>query len=308
MFGLGVLLAGLALAPLAKASSIVIIPTFDSTITSDLDAALIESTINQAIAFYEANISTNITVNIDFAEMTSGLGQSSTFVNTISYVQYRAALAAHSSGDATDTSALIATPVGVNNPVNGNANVEVATANLRALGFGTNVAIDSNIGLNTGITNYTGKAFNASFYSLLAVVEHEMDEALGLGSSLDSGSTTGIIRPEDLFRFSAPGVRNFTTSSSAVSYLSVDGGVTNLVGFNQVGPPGSSDYGDWAASGSPRVQDAFGTQGATPVYGPEAVALDAIGYNYSSATPEPATLGLFGASLAMLAWYRRKRA
>jgi len=298
----------LAFAPAAGAG-LIIDPTFDASITSDPNAALIEATINQAINMYEADITTPITVNITYEEMGSGLGESSTFYGTITYNQYLAALQAHSSGDAVDTAALASLPAGPNNPVNGNANVDVTTANLRALGFSAVVATDSTISVNTSITNYAGTAFNPSNYSLLAVVEHETDEALGTGSNLDTGSTIGDIRPEDLFRYSATGVRSYTTSSSATSYFSVNGGVTNLINFNQVGPPGSSDYGDWASSGTPHVQDAFGTPGASPVWGvDEQTALDAIGYNFVSASPEPSTFWLLTpAAVGFFLLRRRKR-
>jgi len=221
-----------------------------------------------------------------------------TFFGGITYNQYLAALQAHSSGDAVDTSALASLPAGPNNPVNGNTNIDVTTANLRALGFNANPpGPDSTISLNTSITNYSGKPFNSGDYDLLGVVEHEFDEALGFGSNLDTGSTTGPIRPEDLFRYAAAGVRSYTTSSAATSYFSIDGGTTNLINFNQVGPPGGSDYADWASSATPHVQDAFGTAGATPVFGVEQTGLDAIGYNFASA-PEPSswllTLGAIG--------------
>jgi hypothetical protein len=300
--GLCLASAGLfTFAPQAQAGLIINV-TFDSTITSDPNAALIENAINQAMSFYETAITTPITVGVKFAEMGSGLGQSSTFVSTVSYSQYLAALQSHSSGDAVDTSALATLPAGPNNPVNGTTQMDLTTANLRALGFNVNPPAgspDSTISLNTSITNYAGKAFDPNDYDLIGVVQHEFDEALSLGSDLDSGSTTGHIRSEDLFRYAAPGVRSFTTSSAATSYFSVDGGVTNLVGFNQAGPPGGSDYGDWVSSGTVRVQDAFGTPGATPIIGiAERTALDATGYNFALvSTPEPSSFWLlaFGA-------------
>ncbi|HLK69200.1 MAG TPA: NF038122 family metalloprotease [Bryobacteraceae bacterium] len=305
VLSLGLSLAGVLLcAPSAKAN-IVIVPTFDSSITGDANALLIETTINQALNFYETNITTPITVHITYAEMGSGLGQSDTFFDTVSYSQYLSALQAHSSGNAVDTSALGTLPAGPNDPVDGTTNVDVTTANLRALGFSASAATDSTISVNTAITNYAGKPFNGGFYSLLAVIEHETDEALGLGSNLDTGSNTGSIRPEDLFRYSAPGTRSYTIDSGATSYFSVDGGVTNLAGFNQTGPPGGADYGDWASSGTPRVQDAFGTPGAFPVFGPEQAALDAIGYNFASLdTPEPSSWLLM---LGGIGFFARRR-
>ena len=93
--------------------------TFGSSITNDANAAQIIATINQAINFYEANITNPITVKITFNEMNSGLGESSTFFGSVSYTQYLAALMTHSSGDAVDTSALASLQPGPNNPVDG---------------------------------------------------------------------------------------------------------------------------------------------------------------------------------------------
>ena len=289
-----------------------ITPVFDSTINNDPNAASIKAAINQAINFYQSNITTPISVQITYAEMNGGLGQSSTFVNSTSYTSYRAALASRAT-TSNDFSALASLPVQTNNPVNGTANITASLPAFRALGFnfsaGAGVS-DSTISINTSITNNTRTSIDPSKYDLIAVVEHEMDEVLGFGSQLDQGSTatSGDVGPEDLFRYSGNGVRSFTTSTSATAYLSVDGGKTSVVGLNQVGPVGGSDYGDWITSSTHRVQDAFGTPGVISDFGPaEQTALDVIGYTF---VPEPSsTAAVAGtAVLGLLAGGRRRAA
>ena len=53
-------------------AGLVIIPTFDSSITGDPNAAAIEGTINTAIGIYQAKFSDPITVHINFQEMPTG--------------------------------------------------------------------------------------------------------------------------------------------------------------------------------------------------------------------------------------------
>ena len=108
--------------------------------------------------------------------------------------------------------------------------------------------------------------------------------------SLNNGSPTptGNIEPLDLFRYGAAGVRSFTTSAAATSYFSIDGGTTNLVGFNQYSPAGSvNDYGDWfsnngAGATVPRVQDSNGTSGSEPNLNVELTRLDILGFTLTS--------------------------
>jgi hypothetical protein len=63
-----------------RADALVITPTFDSSITSDPNAAAIEGVINTAINTYETDFTDPITVPITFQEMTTGFGQSSKLV------------------------------------------------------------------------------------------------------------------------------------------------------------------------------------------------------------------------------------
>src|SRR4051794_29015434 len=84
--------AGLAGARQAHAN-LTIVPTWDSTITNDVaNGATIQSVINSAIAEYNQRFTDNITVQIKFAEMGSGLGQSSFYYGNYAYSTIRTAL------------------------------------------------------------------------------------------------------------------------------------------------------------------------------------------------------------------------
>ncbi len=303
----------LAMGSLSAHAELTITPFFDTTITSDPNALLIEAGINQAISRIEADISTTITVKIDFKTMTSGLGQSSTYYNTLSYSKYRADLVSHATS-ANDATALSFLPSTSTNPVNGTSTMDITTALLRALGenalgnTGTNP--DSTISLNTSIMNLsrTG-AQNSSFYDLQAVAAHEIDEVLDVGGPASnlptSTSTTGDIGVMDLYRYSANGVRSYTSSGSATSYFSINGGATDLVDFNQIN---GADYADWKTGSSPQVQDAFGTPGAQIDIGTnELTALDVVGYTLN-VVPEPQNVALVLAGLLAIGARLRFRA
>src|SRR5205823_1698630 len=140
--------------------------------------------INSAIAFYQNTIADPITVSIQFADMSSGLGSSETIPCTLNYRTFITALRNHATG-ADDALALASgrLPSADTNPVNGTTTIQVKGPNARALGIGASCSLvegfDGLIGMRTAITDADGGP-----YSLLAVVEHEIDEVLGLGSSL----------------------------------------------------------------------------------------------------------------------------
>jgi hypothetical protein len=288
---------------------IVIVPTFASNITSDPNSAQIIAGINEMIARLQASVSssTPVTVNITYQETSSGLGGSSTAIGQVSYTNYRNALLNNQVLSANDNSAIAASvPNQATNPVNGNANVRVTTAQARALGFsGFTVATDSTISLNTSLMYFTRGGSHPGQYDLQAVAGHETDEVLGVGGpGTILPTTTGAIGPEDLFRYSAPGARSFTSSGSATSYLSVDGGSTIVLQFNQTN---GADYADWAPHSPPSMQDAFGTPNTDIDIGPaELTAFDIVGYNLTP-VPEPGTMMLTAAGLAAAAFVRRRR-
>src|SRR5258708_918096 len=90
-------------------ANLIITPTFDTTINSDVNAATIKATINAAIAVYQADFTDPITVNITFQEGTTGLGSSNSFFSNVTYASYLAALTADKK-TADDTTALAHLP------------------------------------------------------------------------------------------------------------------------------------------------------------------------------------------------------
>lgn len=315
-FGMALLLV-LAVAPGARAQ-LLITPTFDSSITSDPNAAAIEGVINSAIHTYETTFNNPIQVNITFKEMTSGLGQSNFSLFSVPYSAVYAALAGNSSMSSDDVTALAHLPNQANNPVTGTANMLLKSANIKALGI-TGVGLpssDGTIGLNTHITD-VGSPGTSGQFSLLATAEHEIDEILGLGSTLGLGLGSPFNNDpsmEDLFRYDQNGNRSFTMNSSAQAFFSLDG-TTRLAQFDNQNDGG--DFGDWQSNPlppgvKPQVQDAFAIAGAAPALGVELRALDAIGYNLTTAAspvPEPSSLSLLAAGALALAgygWRRRK--
>jgi hypothetical protein len=280
------------LAGAMPARALVIIPTWDSSITNDPNAAAIQGTINTAIQYYQTRLSDPITVRITFEEMAiAGLeGHSQWWYYNISYPQWRGAL----QRDATttnDNTALANLPAGDVNPATGANTIRVKTANLRALGItgmnsGLAGGVDGIIGLHTSQMNLSRASIEPDKYDLLAVTEHEIDEVLGLGSGLDTSPDNSF--PEDLLRFTSSGARTFTTNGDD-AYFSIDG-ASLLARFNQ---NVAHDHGDWWCSGphAPQVQDAVETAGATPNPGIEMIALDVIGYNLEP-VPRPVITGI----------------
>jgi hypothetical protein len=265
----------------ASARALTIVPTFDSSITGDPNAADMEAAINAAIQVFQSNYTDNVTVRVTFVSDTSvALGQSDTFYFTVSYSSYHTALK-NKAADANDTNALSKLPSGSHDPVINGTQVMVTTALYRCLGLGSYTGTDSTISFNPDLINLTRPGTNPNNYDLEEVMEHEIDEVLGASSASTAASPINAV---DLFRYDTNLNRSFTTSGDN-AYFSVDG--TNL--WARYSMDGMSDYGDfwsftdyWAPPGKtagPQVQDAYATSGQYEDIGVnEKAILDVIGW------------------------------
>jgi hypothetical protein len=264
-------------------AGLTIIATFDSSITQDPNAAAIEQGINDDISVLEHDITTPATDTIEFASVSNGLGASATYYNQEPYSQYRSDLEHQAHLSASDRQALRSLPATLTNPVNGGADVNMTLPLLRATGEAAlgNASghVDSTVLLNTSIMNLSRSGpQDPTKYDLQEVAMHEIVEVLGAGGAGD-GLLSDQVGPMDLFRYSASGVRSYTTDPTAEAYFSVNGGVSNRGYFNQ---QSGGDYGDWSSdlNGEPQVQDAFSTPGVQlNLDQNELIALDVVGYD-----------------------------
>lgn len=278
-------------------AGLVIQATFDSSITSNSNSALIQTAINQAIAKFQSLFRDNVTVSILFRFATTDpfgvtlptgtLAQSLTPAYQIPWSQYISALTADAktTNDATANASLPTTPL--------STNIIVSSANGRAVGLSTPPVVFVNVvtGINGTydgiVTINSGEPFQFTrppgivTFDALTAIEHEMDEILGLGSYLNTGGSD--LRPQDLFSWFTVGGRNLTITGTR--YFSIDGGTTPIINFNQ-DPTG--DFGDWLSPACPQtrpyVQNAFLCSGTNQdadigASSPEGINLDVIGYD-----------------------------
>jgi hypothetical protein len=160
-------------------------------------------------------------------------------------------------------------------------------------------------------------------YDFVTAVEHETDEALGTSSCLGVNPKTGApqngcgsaVSAADLFRYSASGTRSFlgtngNQAKGSLAYFSINGGLTNLVDYNNTN--NGEDYGDFSDNipCGMYVQDSEGCPGKAGVTigndgGIELGMLDAVGYTL---TPEPSSIVMALAGLGFIASVARRRA
>jgi hypothetical protein len=297
--------ATFALSASAEAGMLTIAPVFDSSITGNSNASNIEGAINTAIGTIDGLYTTgttpnNVSLTVDFSYNPAAAGNllsTSQFFYGYSYSAYQSALAADSTANLSNTN--LAT--GVAHLFNPGATMvlaygqalQLANYGLTTPVFAGNAMININSNANFDFT----RPVPSSQFDAIGGLEHELNEVLGGGGAGSALNNFPADRgPTDIYRYSSPGTPSFTTSASASSYFSIDGGVTSIVGFNQgaappAGCPGG-DFGDWAPNGTgagQRIQNACNNTGQDAAYttsSPEYVMETAIGWD-PQAVPAP---------------------
>ncbi|MGB9473492.1 MAG: NF038122 family metalloprotease, partial [Candidatus Udaeobacter sp.] len=288
-------------------TGLIIHPAFDSSIINNPNAAAIEAMINRTISIYESLFSDPITIQIRFRYSSTApngtplpagtVSRSDWVYYAIPWNTYINSLRADAttSHDSLANASLPGTSL--------STYITASSANGRAVALNTPTGMFANGTVGQGgpydgiVTLNSTKPFqftrpaNSSHFDAQRSTEHEIDEVIGFGSHLNiSGTYSGDLRPQDLFSWSSAGVRNY--HSTGTRYLSINGGSTNIVNFNQ---NQSGDFGDWLSTACPQthpyVQNAFGCTGQSSDVSatlPEGVNLDVIGYDLvNSPTPTP---------------------
>jgi hypothetical protein len=278
-------------------SGLVIVPTFDSTITSDPRSSAIQAMIISAIQKYQTLFSDPITVFIRFRlsafhlegdPMGTLVGASNSSTWFRPWNTYIAALKADgkTQNDMTANGTLPSTPLATNIVVRSAAGRAVGLLDTPPVMFadgslGPGGPYDGIITLNPAHPLQFTRPVAAGNYDAQMFTEHEIDEVLGLGSHLNSPRPE-FLEPQDLFSWASLNARN--TGASGQRFFSIDQGFHLLAQFNQ-NPDG--DFGDWDSDDvcpATRlyVQNAFNCAGQSTdisATSPEAISLDVIGYD-----------------------------
>jgi hypothetical protein len=321
-----------ALAAASPANALVISPTFDSSITTNANAAQIEASINSAINTIDGLYSNVVTVPVTFTydpAAPTDLLSTSSFFNGVTYAGYKSLLQADAAAHPLNT--VLATAIAhlsSGNDANGASNLAVGSALVAMLTGGT--ALSATININSNQPFGFTQPVSPSQDDLTGGLEHELDEVLGAGgagSTLNSMGTTcnpsspdfdpsntffcNKVGPLDLYRYSAPGTPSFSTSPSATAYLSINGGTTSLVAFNQDLDGDMADFAPNCGTGGgigQLIQNAFNCPGPDERYtvnSPEFIMLESIGWD---PVPEPFSLAcILPAAVAMIRLRRRFR-
>jgi hypothetical protein len=265
---------------------VIINALYDSSVNSA--PAGYKSAIAAAIQYIDTTFGGNVTINVHFGwgetegqSLSAGsLAENATNGAFYTYAQLRNALvsAATSSTDLASLGSLPAT-----DPTKG-GNFWVTDAMAINLHMVNQASAEAWVGLDATapFTFDPSHPAMSGEYDAVGTIVHELTEVMGRVGYLGRYFASGVSNdygPMDLFRYSSPGVRDF----SGTGYFSADGGQTLLTQFNN--PRNGGDVADWAST----VQsDSFGDgyPGQAGVVTPtDLKVMDVLGYSLLSQSP-----------------------
>jgi hypothetical protein len=241
-----------------------IIVTYDSS--ADSAPAAFKTDVQVAVNFLEAAFTNNVTLNInvgwgevDGSALRSGDLGESFFAEAPNYTysQIVNALSAQAMlpNASPDLVAAVQTLAGLPDPTNG-GNFDIGRPEAKALGLlpADNSHVDGWVGFSTSADwSYSPTATpGANQYYLIGTIEHEITEVMGRVANEGTVGEHNVADAwglPDLFRFSAPGVRQLTTGPlHSTGYFSIDNGNTVLGTWNNF--PSTGDLADWNKNGN----------------------------------------------------------
>jgi hypothetical protein len=204
--------------------------TFDSSISGNPNAVAIQAMINRAISIYESLFNDPITIQIRFRYATTSPNGTPLPQGVVSQSLSAAYMAAWNTAvdglraDATTNNDNLAVASLPGSALS--ANIIATSANVRALGGNAPPAMFANgtigfggpydgiVTLNAAVPLQFVRPTGVGQFDAQRMTEHEIDEVMGLGSGLNINGND--LRPQDVFSWSSPGVRNTTSSGNAL--------------------------------------------------------------------------------------------
>ncbi len=234
--------------------------------------------------FFETTFSDPVTINInvEYGRLNGLLGHSDYQLQSYSYSQITAQLAADSKSSE-DANAIVNLPA--QDPIQGTHHYVMTTAQAKALGLlAASTALDGTATFSSDtLFDYDrSDGITPGHYDFYGSVAHEFSEIMGrelnaIGNEVQTGEANGYY-PYDLFKYTAAGVHGFVGTTPG--YFSLDGGTTNLDDFNH-NP--DDDFGDWAASAGNDSFLAFSSPGVVnAVTATDLRVMDVLGWDLAS--------------------------
>jgi hypothetical protein len=250
--------------------------SYDSSVASA--PAAFKTDVAYVVNLLDAAFSNNVTLNIhvgwgevggqalnptDLGESEEAKAPAYSYADIVNALNAQALLP----GASHDLQAAVQTFVGLSDPTNGGT-FDIGTAEAQALGLmsGNPSGFDGWVGFDSNASDWSFSPTAtpaAGKYYLIGTIEHEITEVMGRDSSLGVNGehySNGWGVP-DLFRFSAPGVRELAPGPGhTTGYFSIDNGNTVLGTWNNHVARG--DLADW--------DQGFGSGGGPGPFGNDA--------------------------------------